>query len=204
MAQRFVPRAASSRPSREVDVDLRRFRNDVRDAAGFEACRAIAAKKRGNSQMTDVHMRRAIELACESVTQGGGPFGAVVFLDGRVLGEGKNRVVPDGDPTAHAEINAIRNACRAEGSHSLQGAVIYTIGEPCPMCLGAIWWARISRIVFANSRDAAADIGFDDAALYREVSAPLENRKIKIEKSDEVGAKDVFEAWTRKADKVPY
>jgi guanine deaminase len=125
--------------------------------------------------MTDVHMRRAIELSSQSVQQGGGPFGAVVVLDGRVLGEGKNRVVPDGDPTAHAEINAIRNACRAQASHSLQGAVIYTSCEPCPMCLAAIWWARISRIVFANSRDAAADIGFDDAALYSEVSAPLEH-----------------------------
>ncbi len=154
--------------------------------------------------MTDVHMRRAIELSCESVSQGGGPFGAVVVLDGRVLGEGKNRVVPDGDPTAHAEINAIRNACRAQGSHSLQGAIIYTNCEPCPMCLGAIWWARIARIVFANSRDAAANIGFDDAALYREASAPLENRKIKIEQSDDAGAKEVFEAWARKPDKVPY
>jgi guanine deaminase len=86
----------------------------------------------------------------------------------------------------------------------LQGAVIYTSCEPCPMCLGAIWWARISRIVYANSRDAAADIGFDDAALYREVSAPLQNRKIKIEQSDDADAKQVFEAWARNADKVPY
>jgi tRNA(Arg) A34 adenosine deaminase TadA len=154
--------------------------------------------------MTDIHMRRAIELACEAVEQGGGPFGAVVVLDGRVLAEGKNRVVPDGDPTAHAEINAIRKACRAQGGHSLQGAVIYASSEPCPMCLGAIWWARISRIVFANSHDAAANIGFDDTALYREVSAPLENRKIKIEKSEDVDAKKVFEAWVRKADKAPY
>jgi guanine deaminase len=154
--------------------------------------------------MTDVHMRRAIELSCESVQQGGGPFGAVVVLDGRVLGEGTNRVVPDGDPTAHAEINAIRSACRSQGGHSLQGAIIYTSCEPCPMCLGAIWWARISRIVFANSRDAAADIGFDDAALYREASAPLEDRKIRIEQSGDVDAKEVFEAWTRKADKVSY
>jgi guanine deaminase len=154
--------------------------------------------------MTDVHMRRAIELSCESVSQGGGPFGAVVVLDGRVLGEGKNRVVPDGDPTAHAEINAIRSACRAQGSRSLQGAVIYTSCEPCPMCLGAIWWARISRIVFANSRDAAADIGFDDAALYREVGASLENRKVTIAQSDHVDARRVFEAWARKPDKVPY
>jgi tRNA(Arg) A34 adenosine deaminase TadA len=154
--------------------------------------------------MTDVHLRRAIELSREAVSQGGGPFGAVIVLDGRVLGEGKNRVVPDGDPTAHAEINAIRNACRAQGSRSLQGAVIYTNCEPCPMCLGAIWWARISRIVCANSRDAAANIGFDDAHLYREVSAPLENRKINIEQIDDVDATEVFEAWARKADKVPY
>jgi guanine deaminase len=154
--------------------------------------------------MTDVHLRRAIELSRESVAQGGGPFGAVVVLDGRVLGEGKNQVVPDGDATAHAEINAIRSACRVQGSHSLQGAVIYTSCEPCPMCLGAIWWARISRVVFANSRDAAANIGFDDAALYSEVSAPLENRKIKLERCDDAGAKEVFEAWARNADKVAY
>jgi guanine deaminase len=154
--------------------------------------------------MTDVHMRRAIELSRESVSEGGGPFGAVVVLDGRVLGEGRNRVVPDGDPTAHAEINAIRNACRAQASHSLQGAVIYTSCEPCPMCLGAIWWAGISRIVFANSRDAAANIGFDDLALYSEVSSPLEHRRIKIEQSDDTDAKEVFEAWARKPDKMPY
>jgi guanine deaminase len=154
--------------------------------------------------MTDVHMRRAVELSCESVSQGGGPFGAVVVLDGRVLGEGKNRVVPDGDPTAHAEINAIRNACRAQGSHSLQGAVIYASREPCPMYLGAIWWARITRIVFVNSRDAAANIGFADVDLYGEVSAPLESRKIKIEPSDDAGAREVFEAWAQKIDKVPY
>jgi guanine deaminase len=115
----------------------------------------------------------------------------------------KNRVVPDGDPTAHAEINAIRNACRAQGSHSLQGAVIYTSYEPCPMCLGAIWPARITRIVFANSRDAAANIGFADVDLYGEVSAPLESRKIKIEPSDDAGAREVFEAWAQKIDKVP-
>jgi guanine deaminase len=154
--------------------------------------------------MTDVHMRRAIELSRESVTHGGGPFGAVIVLDGCVLGEGKNRVVPDGDPTAHAEINAIRKACRAQGSHSLPGAVIYTSCEPCPMCLGAIWWAGISRIVFANSRDAAANIGFDDVALYSEVSAPLENRRIKIEQSDDGDAREAFEVWARKPDKVPY
>jgi guanine deaminase len=154
--------------------------------------------------MTDIHLRRAIELACEAVSEGGGPFGAVVVMDGRVVGEGKNRVVPDGDPTAHAEVNAIRNACRTQGSHSLQGAVIYASSEPCPMCLGAIWWARISRIVFANSHDAAANIGFDDSALYREVSAPHEDRKIRIEKSDHAGAKEAFEAWARKTGKVSY
>jgi guanine deaminase len=164
-----------------------------------------AQTKRGEiSSMTDVHLRRAIELSRQSVSEGGGPFGAVVVLDGHVIGEGKNRVVPDGDATAHAEINAIRDACRAQGSHALQGAVIYASCEPCPMCLGAIWWARISRIVFANSRDAAANIGFDDAALYGEVSAPLESRRIKIEQSDHADAKEIFEAWARMADKARY
>jgi guanine deaminase len=154
--------------------------------------------------MKDTHLKRAVELSLQSVQQGGGPFGAVVVLDGRVLGEGMNCVVPSGDPTAHAEIVAIRKACLTQGSHSLSGATIYTSCEPCPMCLGAIWWSRISRIVYSNNRNDAARIGFDDAAVYNEVCTPLEGRAIPTEIRPLREAKDVFEMWMTKPDKTPY
>ena len=133
-----------------------------------------------------------------------GPFGAVVARDGRIIGEGVNRVVPSGDPTAHAEIVAIREACRAVGSHVLDGAVIYTSCEPCPMCLGAIWWARISEIVYANNREDAAAIGFDDDAIYQEVAAPLESRKLPIRRMSASEALEVFKRWQAKPGRVPY
>jgi guanine deaminase len=154
--------------------------------------------------MADVYLGRAVELSFRSMERGGGPFGAVVVLDGRVIGEGMNSVVPNGDPTAHAEIAAIRSACLAQGSHSLQGATIYTSCEPCPMCLGAIWWARISKIVFANNREDAARIGFDDAAVYREVCTPVEDRTIPTEVRATPEAKEVFDIWMRRPDKTPY
>lgn len=103
---------------------------------------------------------------------GGGPFGAVVVKDGEIIGEGMNRVVPNADPTAHAEIVAIRAACAALGTHDLSGAVIISSCEPCPMCLGAIWWSRIGLVVYGNDRADAAAIGFDDADIYAEVAAP--------------------------------
>jgi guanine deaminase len=115
-------------------------------------------------------MRRAIELSASCAQSDEGPFGAVVVKDGKIIGEGVNQVVPAGDPTAHAEIVAIRAACEAIGSHVLDGAVVYTSCEPCPMCLSAAWWARVSEIVYANTREDAAAIGFDDDAIYREVA----------------------------------
>lgn len=155
--------------------------------------------------MDDVKfMRRAIELSLECVASDEGPFGAVVVREGRIIGEGVNGVVPSGDPTAHAEIVAIRAACKAIGSHVLDGAVIYTSCEPCPMCLGAIWWARISEIVYANNRDDAASIGFDDDAIYREVAAPLENRKLPIRRLSASEAFEAFKLWRSKPDRVPY
>jgi len=149
-------------------------------------------------------MRRAIELSLGCVDSDEGPFGAVVARDGRIIGEGVNRVVPSGDPTAHAEIVAIREACRAVGSHVLDGAVIYTSCEPCPMCLGAIWWARISEIVYANNREDAAAIGFDDDAIYQEVAAPLESRKLPIRRMSASEALEVFKRWQAKPGRVPY
>jgi guanine deaminase len=149
-------------------------------------------------------MRRAIELSMECVASDEGPFGAVVVHQGRIVGEGVNRVVPTGDPTAHAEIVAIREACRTVGSHVLDGAVIYTSCEPCPMCLGAIWWARISEIVYANDRNDAAAIGFDDDAIYREVAAPLESRKLPIRRLSASEALEAFKLWQSNPNRIPY
>ncbi|MBM3528160.1 MAG: nucleoside deaminase [Alphaproteobacteria bacterium] len=156
--------------------------------------------------MTDdlTFMRRAIALSLECVGGDEGPFGAVVVHNGKIVGEGVNCVVPTGDPTAHAEIVAIREACRALRTHVLDGATIYTSCEPCPMCLGAIWWARIAEIVYANDRADAAAIGFDDDAIYEEVAAPLDRRKLPIRRMSADEALEVFKAWAAKPDKVPY
>jgi tRNA(Arg) A34 adenosine deaminase TadA len=149
-------------------------------------------------------LSRAIRLACDNVAAGGGPFGAVVAKEGLVLGEGVNRVVPEADPTAHAEVVAIRAAARALGSHDLSGAVLYTSCEPCPMCLGAAWWARLSRVVFAADRADAAAAGFDDAAIYAEVAAPLDARALPILRALPEDGREPFRLWSAKADRVPY
>jgi tRNA(Arg) A34 adenosine deaminase TadA len=149
-------------------------------------------------------MQRAIALSAENLAANGGPFGAVVVRDGRIIGEGANRVVPALDPTAHAEVVAIRAACQTIGSHSLESATIYTTCEPCPMCLSAIWWARISQIVYGNSREDAALIGFDDAEIYKEVSRPFEARKLPVRRFMAQEAGEIFKAWLEKTDRVPY
>ena len=149
-------------------------------------------------------MRRAIALSCENVANGGGPFGAVILRDGQVIGEGTNRVVPDHDPTAHAEVSAIRAACAALSTHDLSGAVIYTSCEPCPMCLAAIWWARIAEVRYGNDRADAARIGFDDDAIYREVARPLAERALPIGRMLADEAAEAFRLWERSADKTPY
>lgn len=148
-------------------------------------------------------MRRAIALSMNGLSTEG-PFGAVVVRDGQIIGEGINRVVPTGDPTAHAEIVAIREACSTLGSHVLQGATIYTSCEPCPMCLSAAWWARISEVVYANSREDAAAIGFDDAAIYDEVAAPMERRRLPIRRLASAEALEAFEKWSSNPDRVAY
>lgn len=124
-------------------------------------------------------MMRAIELARGGMRRGdGGPFGAVVVRDGEIVGEGWNRVLSSHDPTAHGEVTAIRDACGRLGTHSLEGCEIYTTGQPCPMCLGAIMWARIGRIYQGFRVEDAARIGFDDREFFREVSLPAEERKV--------------------------
>lgn len=152
-----------------------------------------------------VFLRRAIALSRERMTAGaGGPFGAVVALDGRVIGEGWNEVTSTNDPTAHAEVQAIRAACRALGRFSLAGAVLYTSCESCPMCLSAAYWARVDRIVYANGREDAAAIGFDDAHIYREVALPIERRAVPMQRLLAAEAKAVFDAWMAKPDRIAY
>jgi guanine deaminase len=149
-------------------------------------------------------MRRAITLATVSVASGGGPFGAVIVKGGGVIAEGSNRVTADRDPTAHAEITAIRAASAALSSFSLGGCDIYTSCEPCPMCLAAIYWARIDRIFYGNDRVAAARIGFDDEAIYREVAMPIAQRRIPMLRLLDDEAAASFAAWQAKPDKLPY
>jgi guanine deaminase len=153
----------------------------------------------------DDFMRRAIALSREKMSEGaGGPFGAVIVADGRIIAEGWNQVTSTNDPTAHAEIVAIRAACAALHRFSLEGCEIYASCEPCPMCLAAIYWARLERIYYANDRDDAARIGFDDAAIYREVALPLEARTIPTVRLLAAEGGAAFEAWERKPDKGRY
>ncbi len=150
-------------------------------------------------------MRRAITLASETMRANqGGPFGAVIVRGGRVIAEGANRVTSANDPTAHAEIVAIREACHVLGSFRLRGCEIFSSCEPCPMCLGAIHWARIERIWFANSRTDAAAIGFDDVDLYRELTLPVEARAIPTARLLADEARAAFTEWQAKPDKVRY
>lgn len=149
-------------------------------------------------------MRQAIGLAVENVRNGGGPFGAVIVKNGRVVATGVNRVTPDNDPTAHAEVCAIRAACRKLGTFNLEGCVIYTSCEPCPMCLGAIYWAHLDKIYYgANQHDAAA-VNFDDSFIYRELELKPADRKKPVENLLHDEALAPFNAWSAKSDKVEY
>jgi guanine deaminase len=151
------------------------------------------------------YLREAIRLSREHMNTGaGGPFGAVVVLNGKIIGRGWNQVTSTNDPTAHAEIMAIRQACRERKDFSLKGGVIYTSCEPCPMCLAAIYWSRIDEIVYANTRADAAEIDFDDDFLYQEIAKPIGARKIPMRRLLGSEAHRVFEEWAAKTDKVPY
>ena len=150
-------------------------------------------------------MRHAITLSRQKMEENcGGPFGAVIVRGNKVIAEGWNQVTSSNDPTAHAEVVAIRNACKAEDKFSLQGCEIYTSCEPCPMCLSAIYWAHLDRIYYANSRKDAATIGFDDDFLYREIGLPERERTKEISRLLSAEAWAVFEDWLKKADKVQY
>ena len=149
-------------------------------------------------------MRRAIALANASVERGGGPFGAVIVKDGEVIAEGSNSVTLNTDPTAHAEVTAIREACRKLGTFHLEDCTIYTSCEPCPMCLGAIYWAGIKQIFYGNNRKDAADIGFADDFIYEELERPLEARRLPIRPLLREEAQESFHLWEKKTDRVNY
>ena len=149
-------------------------------------------------------MREAIRLASESVKNGGGPFGAVIVKDGEIIAGSSNSVTIDQDPTAHAEVNTIRQACKKLGTFDLSGCTIYTSCEPCPMCLGAIYWARISRIFYGNTRKDARDIEFADDFIYEELDRPLEKRTVPIEPLLREEALASFRLWQEKEDKLEY
>jgi tRNA(Arg) A34 adenosine deaminase TadA len=155
--------------------------------------------------MPNEFMSRAIELAIENVRSGrGGPFGAVVVKHGTIIAEGANSVTATNDPTAHAEMTAIRAACRVLGDFQLAGCDIYTSCEPCPMCLGAIYWARPARVFYACTAGDAAAAGFDDSFIYQQLWLPPDQRKISMTPLMREQALAAFRAWKEKADKIPY
>ncbi|TXL61342.1 nucleoside deaminase [Aeromicrobium terrae] len=152
----------------------------------------------------DDWLGQAIDLAVKNVSDQGGPFGAVVVRDGEVIGEGTNRVTATLDPTAHAEVVAIRDACRRTGEFALTGAVLYASCEPCPLCLAASLWARVDHVVFAATREDAAAAGFDDARFHRALTAKPEAWADTLEHRDHPRSGDPFAAWHADASRVPY
>jgi len=155
--------------------------------------------------MNNRFMARAIQLSIEGVQSGsGGPFGAVIVKDGEIVAEGMNQVTKTNDPTAHAEVLAIRQACTKLRSFELKDCELYTSCEPCPMCLGAIYWARLARVFFANTAEDAAKIGFDDSFIYSELKQPQASRRIPMKQMMREEALEGFRAWQAKADKIRY
>jgi guanine deaminase len=155
--------------------------------------------------MNNPFMARAIQLAVENVVSGkGGPFGAVVARDGDIIAEGANEVTSSNDPTAHAEVLAIRRACQKLGLFELKGCELYTSCEPCPMCLGAIYWTRLSRVYFGSLAADASHAGFDDSFIYREIAHPHPERGIPMIQLMREEALAAFRAWREKSDKIRY
>ena len=154
--------------------------------------------------MTNQFMKRAIELSIENVNKGGGPFGCVVVKDEKIVSEGSNKVTSTNDPTAHGEIVAIREACKKINNFSLNGCELYSTCEPCPMCLSAIYWARIEKIYYANTRKDAQKIDFDDSLIYSEFQKNIDKRKIPMIQMMRNEAIKAFELWDKKTDKVKY
>jgi tRNA(Arg) A34 adenosine deaminase TadA len=149
-------------------------------------------------------MREAIALAIQNVAEGGGPFGCVIVKDGKVIARGVNRVTQTNDPTAHAEVVAIRNACHTLRSFQLTGCELYTSCEPCPMCMAAVYWARPDMVYFGATKDDAAHAGFDDSMIYEEFALPYEKRRIPVAQLGRDEALKALEAWAKTPDKVHY
>ncbi|MCK9352198.1 MAG: nucleoside deaminase [Candidatus Paceibacterota bacterium] len=150
-------------------------------------------------------MKRAGALARENIAKGlGGPFGCVVVKDGKIIAEGSNHVTTSDDPTAHAEIVAIRNACKTLSSFQLDGCEIYTSCEPCPMCLGAIYWARPEKVYYSSTKNDAKNIGFDDQFIYEEMEKDYAERGIPFERLEDEESTKAFHEWTKKNDKIEY
>ena len=154
--------------------------------------------------MKNEFMKRAIELSIESVNSGGGPFGCVVVKNEKIISEGSNKVTSSNDPTAHGEIVAIREACKKIKNFSLSDCELYSTCEPCPMCLSAIYWARIDKIYYANTRKDAQKIDFDDSLIYSEFQKNINERKIPMIQMMRNEALKAFELWDKKIDKVKY
>ena len=149
-------------------------------------------------------MERAIELSIQSVKSGGGPFGSVIVKNNKIISEGMNRVTKSNDPTAHGEIVAIRNACKNLGDFSLKGCELYTSCEPCPLCLSAIYWSRVDKVYYANTRNDAQKIDFDDSFIYSEIMKKIEQRKIPMKQQLRDKALEAFRLWQRTENKVKY
>ena len=149
-------------------------------------------------------MERAIELSIQSVKSGGGPFGSVIVKNNKIISEGMNRVTKSNDPTAHGEIVAIRNACKNLEDFSLKGCELYTSCEPCPLCLSAIYWSRIDKVYYANTRNDAQKIDFDDSFIYSEIMKKIEQRKIPMRQQLRDKALEAFRLWKRTENKVKY
>jgi len=154
--------------------------------------------------MKNKFMARAIELSIESVNTGGGPFGSVIVKDEKIIAEGSNKVTSTNDPTAHGEIVAIRKACKNLNNFNLSGCELYSTCEPCPMCLSAIYWAHIDKVYYANTRDDAKKIDFDDSLIYSELLKNVKIRKIPMAQMMREEALKAFELWNKKTDKVKY
>jgi len=154
--------------------------------------------------MKNEFMKRAIELSIESVNNGGGPFGSIIVKGDKIIAEGSNKVTSNNDPTAHGEIVAIREACKKLNNFSLNGCELYSTCEPCPMCLSAIYWARIDKIYYANTREDARKIDFDDSLIYTELQKNIDKRKIPMIQMMRNEALKAFEMWDKKTDKVKY
>ena len=154
--------------------------------------------------MKNEFMKRAIELSIESVNNGGGPFGCVIVKKNKIIAECSNKVTTTNDPTAHGEIVAIREACKKLNNFNLNGCELYSTCEPCPMCLSAIYWARIDKVYYANTRDDARKIDFDDSLIYSEINKKINERKIPMIQIMRNEALKAFELWDKKMDKVKY